>query len=130
MRSLYGIVPVMLYSHNILVIGIMMLLYHALKVSQCKCSHSLSFPLPFSSDDEVQYDNCTDGQIKLSGGSTPLNGRAEICYNNVWFGICPTHQNLNNNNAFCRTLGYAGQGRVFLSIIIIMNYIYRNYIFF
>ena len=83
----------------------------------------------FLSDDEVQYDNCTDGQIRLSGGSTLLNGRAEICYNNVWFGVCPTYQNLNNYNAFCRTLGYAGQGRVFLSIIIIMNYIYRNYIF-
>ena len=33
----------------------------------------------------VNYTNCTTGETRLSGS---LQGRVELCYNNVWYGIC------------------------------------------
>ena len=66
----------------------------------------------FSADEEEEYANCTDGQIRLLGGSTPLEGRAELCHNNLWFGLCPTYQSINNYNAICKQLGYLGQSKI------------------
>ena len=49
--------------------------------------------------------------MRLSGGSSPMNGRTEICYNNVWFGICADNYNsYNNPNIICGILGYSNKG--------------------
>ena len=37
---------------------------------------------------ETVPSNCTDGDIRLVGGSTSNEGRVEICVNNVWGTIC------------------------------------------
>ena len=40
-----------------------------------------------------------------------MNGRTEICYNNVWFGICAdNYNNYNNPTTICGVLGYSYQG--------------------
>ena len=49
--------------------------------------------------------------MRLSGRSSSRNGRTEICYNNVWFGICAdNYNNYNNPNTICGVLGYSYQG--------------------
>ena len=32
--------------------------------------------------------NCSDGDIRLAGGSNPLEGRVEICFNRAWGTVC------------------------------------------
>ena len=33
------------------------------------------------------YSDCEDGEIRLVGGSTVLEGRVEVCINNAWGGV-------------------------------------------
>ena len=52
---------------------------------------------------------CTDGDVHLVGGTTPLNGRVEVCYNNQWGGVCsPSRTTWGQEQAtvVCRQLGY------------------------
>ena len=49
--------------------------------------------------------------MRLSGGSSSMNGRTEICYNNVWFGICADDYNSYNKlSTICGAIGYSNQG--------------------
>ena len=49
--------------------------------------------------------------MRLSGGSSLMNGRIEMCYSNVWFGICAnSYSNYNNPEKICVYLGYSNQG--------------------
>ena len=52
---------------------------------------------------------CTNGDVHLVGGTTPLNGRVEVCYNNQWGGVCsPSRSQWGQAQAtvVCRQLGY------------------------
>ena len=56
--------------------------------------------------------NCTDLDIRLVGGSSPLQGRVEVCYMNQWGTICGKSFNeyLVPNilaGVICRELGYS-----------------------
>ena len=43
-----------------------------------------------------------------------MNGRTEICYNNVWFAICADNYNSNNiPSTICGVLGYSYEGNNF-----------------
>ena len=56
------------------------------------------------------YANCTDGQLRLVGG-TELSGLVEICYNQVWYGLCADDYNSYNKPvAICKGLGFSSQG--------------------
>ena len=48
--------------------------------------------------------------MRLSGGSSSMNGRIEICYNNVWFGICADYNYYENRKTICGVLGYSYLG--------------------
>ena len=68
----------------------------------------------------VHYANCSNGQLRLSGGSSPLDGRLEICYNNVWFAMCYTYNRIANQKVICEALGYSSQGKAII-ILLLLN---------
>ena len=36
----------------------------------------------------MEHSDCDNGQLRFSNGSSTMQGRVELCYNHVWFGIC------------------------------------------
>lgn len=54
---------------------------------------------------------CEDGQIRLSGGSTVMEGRVEICFNETWGTICDNFWTSNDGNVVCNELGFSRFGR-------------------
>ena len=54
---------------------------------------------------------CSQGDVRLVGGSTALEGRVEICNNNnTWGTICDDSWSTNDANVVCAQLGYSGYG--------------------
>ena len=53
--------------------------------------------------------NCTDWDIRLVGGSSPSQGRVEVCYMNQWGTVCSNGQAVLPAlaNVICRQLGYS-----------------------
>ena len=49
--------------------------------------------------------NCTDGTLKLVGGTNPAEGRIEICINNAWGTICDDGFTKEEALVACRQLG-------------------------
>ena len=49
-----------------------------------------------------------DGEIRLVNGTIEQEGRAEICLNGVWGGICQTSWGTSDALVFCKGLGYRG----------------------
>ena len=68
----------------------------------------------------VHYANCSNGQLRLSGGSSPLDGRLEICYNNIWFAMCYTYSSLANQKVICEALSYSSQSKAKI-ILLLLN---------
>ena len=52
---------------------------------------------------------CVTGDVRLVGGSNPLEGRLEICYYNQWGTICESDMTqMQVAQVACRQLGFAG----------------------
>lgn len=74
-------------------------------------------------DTTVPLGNCSDGDVRLVGGTVANEGRVEVCTNQVWASVCySTYGNyggsLRNSNwdaieakVVCRQLGYLEQGK-------------------
>ena len=56
------------------------------------------------------YSNCTDGQVRLFGGSTDYEGTVEICINNAWGTISDYGWGYEEAQTVCNTLGYTAPG--------------------
>ena len=61
--------------------------------------------------------SCGNGDLRLRGtGSTRLQGRMEVCYNNEWGTVC--HSGFGDAEGpraamvACRQLGFSDQGRI------------------
>ncbi|KAL5468939.1 hypothetical protein EMCRGX_G030099 [Ephydatia muelleri] len=52
--------------------------------------------------------NCNDGDVRLVGGTSPLNGRVQVCYHNQWGGVCSPRCYFRSYEAavVCQQLGY------------------------
>ena len=53
---------------------------------------------------------CTQGDIRLVGGSNEYEGRVEVCNNNAWGTVCDDLFGTNDANVACRQLGLSGTG--------------------
>ena len=60
----------------------------------------------------TEFANCSDGEIRLVDGSTPNEGRVEVCINQAWGTICGNYYwDSNDANVVCGQLGYLQQGK-------------------
>ena len=58
-----------------------------------------------------EYSNCTNGEIRLRGGTgTELEGRVEICYGNQWGTICDNNWDNSDAQVVCHQLGHPRLG--------------------
>ena len=55
-------------------------------------------------------DQCSDGDIRLVGSTSPLEGRVEICYEGVWGTVCSLAWHTIDASVVCRQLGYSSSG--------------------
>ena len=53
---------------------------------------------------------CQDGDVRLRGGRSTLEGRVEICFNNQWGTVCDDFWSNDDGNVVCRQLGFSPTG--------------------
>ena len=72
--------------------------------------YSLFFDISATFSDHA---NCTDGEMRLFGDSSPLEGRVEICANRAWGTVCgQSTWRFTEANVVCRQLGYSVFGEL------------------
>ena len=55
--------------------------------------------------------NCTNGDIRLEGGASKLEGRVEICYDNIWGTVCHDNWDITDAKVVCGQLGFSQFGK-------------------
>ena len=52
---------------------------------------------------------CNDWDLRLVNGTTPQEGRVEVCFNNTYGSICHDQWNDNDATVVCRDLGFSSE---------------------
>jgi deleted-in-malignant-brain-tumors protein 1 len=78
------------------------------EISDNSCNHNEAASVICQLPNIVNSDDCTDDDIRLTGGSTQYEGRVEICTNGVWGAVCDYGWGNRDAYAICRQLGYQG----------------------
>ena len=58
----------------------------------------------------ILYPGCTQGDIRLLGGTSELEGRVEFCNNNQWGTVCDDAWGTPDATVVCRQLGFSTTG--------------------
>lgn len=58
----------------------------------------------------VFADLCNNGDVRLSGGSSLLVGRVEVCVNRTWGTVCGDLWSDVHASVVCRQLGHSVNG--------------------
>ena len=57
--------------------------------------------------------NCSDGDVRLMDGTTPNEGRVEICFNRTWGTVCRSGFGQLDASVVCQQLGYSRLSKYF-----------------
>ena len=81
----------------------------------CEGSTSDDWQMPAICDSHMNSNHffaapCSNGEIRLSGGSLPYEGRVEVCQNNIWGVICTNNWEDDEATVVCGQLDYLSQG--------------------
>ena len=68
----------------------------------------------FDSSVHSSVATCANGDIRLVGGVSPLEGRVEVCWNKTWGTVCDGSWEVTDGNVACKQLGFSKLSR-FLS---------------
>ena len=63
------------------------------------------------------YIACDEGDVRLTGGATNLEGLLQICFNGSWGTVCDDFFGTPDANVVCRQLGFSPIGILYLHII-------------
>ena len=63
--------------------------------------------------------SCTNGDIRLRGGTNRYEGRVEICNNNAWGTVCDDSWSTFDARVVCRQLGFSTIGTQLCKLTII-----------
>ena len=68
------------------------------------------------------YSNCSNGDVRLVGGSTDNEGNVQICYYNAWGSVCDDSWGSSDSNVVCRQLGFQSYG-IYLYIVMFILFV-------
>lgn len=66
--------------------------------------------------------NCTNGDLRLVGGNSPLEGRVEICYYNQWGTVCDNSWGSLDARVVCGQLGYSSTSNCLIKLLFLHVY--------
>ena len=55
---------------------------------------------------------CLNGDVRLVGGTSSLEGRVEICWERAWSTVCDDSWHNVDARVVCRQLGYSVAGTI------------------
>ena len=56
---------------------------------------------------------CENGEVRLVGGDSVLEGPVEVCWNETWGTVCNQTWSVSDAKVVCWQLGYSRQGQLY-----------------